>query len=419
MEPVKVIVVGAGMRGMGYAEFATHCPDKCQIVGVADPREWYRNNLKEKFNIPDNQVFSCWTEVAEAEKFADAVLICTQDNMHVEPSVAFAEKKYHILLEKPMAPSEEDCRTIVEAAVKNGVIFGVCHVLRYTAYTKELKRILDSGRIGEIITMQHLEPVGYWHQAHSFVRGNWRNEEESSFMLLAKSCHDMDWMRYIMGKKCTQVSSFGSLKHFRKEEQPKGASDRCVTCRIEPTCPYSAKKIYFNFYNKGLRGWPVDILTPEVDPENILQALENGPYGRCVYACDNDVVDNQVVNMQFEGGATASFLMTAFTAPGGRKTTIHGTRGEITGDSTMIKIYDYLTETTEEIDTSKIDTSVLGGHGGGDGGIMADFCEAISKNDPSLILTGPEVSLETHLMAFSAEKARLNGSVEPVRGLND
>ena len=175
---------------------------------------------------------------------ADAVIICTQDAMHAEPAVAFAKKGYAILLEKPMAPNEADCRRIVEAVKANGILFAVCHVMRYTRYTQMLKQVVDSGAIGEVVSLQHLEPVGYWHQAHSFVRGNWRNEQESSFMLLAKSCHDLDWIRYIMGEPCLSVSSFGALKHFNTSEKPAEAGERnpLPALRLRAQLPLFARR---------------------------------------------------------------------------------------------------------------------------------------------------------------------------------
>lgn len=416
MEPVKLIVVGAGNRGQAYAKFAECCPDKVKIVGVAEPREWHREDMAKRHSIPSEHVFKCWTELAKVPKFADGVIISTLDDMHVEPVEAFAKLKYHILLEKPMAPDEEGCRRIYQAIKENGVIAAVCHVLRYTAYTRKLKSIVDAGKLGEIVAVQHFEPVGFWHQAHSFVRGNWRNAEETSPMLLQKSCHDLDWLRYIIGKPCEKISSFGSLKHFKKSEQPIGAADRCLDCpaHVEAACPYSARRIYFGFMNKGMTGWPLDVVVPDATYESIEAALRTGPYGRCVYACDNDVVDNQVVNMLFEGGTTASFLMTAFSPHEGRKTTIHGTRGYLIGDSAKIRVYDFLTEQWTEYDTRQGDNSILGGHGGGDGGIMNDFVTAVATNDPSQILSGPDVSLETHLSVFAAERARLRGTVETV-----
>ena len=415
MKPVTFIVIGAGDRGSIYAQYALHFPEKMKVIGVAEPRETHRNRLIETHKIADDKTFSCWTEVAAKPKFADAVIISTQDAMHTEPARAFAKLGYHILLEKPMAPTADECKQIVAEVKKQNVMFAVCHVLRYTNYTQHLKQLLEANAIGEIISMQHLEPVGYWHQAHSFVRGNWRNTAESAFMLLAKSCHDMDWMRYIMGTKCLRVSSFGSLRYFKQENQPEGAADRCLDCptKIEQECPYSAKKIYFGFMEKGVTGWPVAVLNPYPTKENITEALAIGPYGRCVFACDNDVVDHQVVNMEFAEEKTATFTMTAFTQAAARKTRIFGTLGELEGDGREIKIFDFKTNESTIYDTTK-NNGIMQGHGGGDFGIMNNFVEAILANDPSKILTGADESLETHLMDFCAEESRLNRKIMEV-----
>ena len=240
MPPVKLIVVGAGSRGTDYAEYAVTHPDEAQVVGVAEPREHYRNHLAARHGIPASHAFEDWRQLAGRPRFADAAIIATPDALHAEPAIALAHLGYHLLLEKPLAPNAADCRRIVAAAKSNGILFAVCHVLRYTTYTKTVKAIVDSGALGEIISMQHLEPVGFWHQAHSYVRGNWRREADSSPMLLAKSCHDLDWIRHVMGRPFTHVASFGSLKHFRPENRPVGAADRCLDCPIEPECPYSA-----------------------------------------------------------------------------------------------------------------------------------------------------------------------------------
>lgn len=407
MNPVKLLIIGAGSRGNGYATYAGHNPDKAQIAGVAEPRALYRDEIVKRYSIPQENVYCDWREAAARERFADAVLICTQDAMHLEPAVAFARKGYHILLEKPMAPDEASCQAIVEAAKKAGVIFAVCHVMRYTTYTQALKRILDEGTIGEIVSVQHLEPVGYWHQAHSFVRGKWRNEAESSFMLLAKSCHDVDWLRYILGRRCLKVQSFGNLKHFRKSEKPAGASSRCVNCALEEKCPYSAVKIYVRDYiRKGSVQWPVDVVAPTPTEESVMEALRTGPYGRCVYECDNDVVDHQIVNMLFEGGASASMTMTAFNFHSGRRTRIFGTRGMIEGDGSSIRIDDFLTNTSRTVDTKATDAGILGGHGGGDLGLMRSFVDAVASDDPSKVLSGPDETLESHMMVFAAERSR-------------
>ena len=416
MTPIKLIIVGAGGRGTGYAEYALQYPDQLQIVGVAEPRDYYRQNLVNKHKIPPENVYSHWDGPVHREKFADGVIIATPDRLHYQPALAYANLGYHILLEKPMAQTELECREIVRTVKNKGIIFGVCHVLRYTTYTQKVKDIVDSGRLGQIINIQHLEPVGYWHQAHSFVRGNWRNTTESTFMLMSKSCHDLDWLRYIMGKRCTNVSSFGSLIHFRKENQPNGAADRCLDCKVETTCPYSAIKIYLGRLNAGESDWPLSILTPDLTLEGVTKALRTGPYGRCVYACDNDVVDHQVVNLEYEDKSTASFTMTAFTHQRDRETRIFGTLGELDGDGRFVRIYDYLTDKTEDIDTEiASDGSLLGGHGGGDYWLMNHFTRALLENNKSLILSGPDETLESHCMVFAAEKSRLDNRVVEIK----
>jgi predicted dehydrogenase len=411
--PVTAVVAGAGGRGTTYTAFALEHPDRLKIVGVAEPKEWNRRRIVEQHAIPPAAVFNDWRELAVQPRLADVVIIAMQDSMHADPAVEFAAKGYHILLEKPMAPNEPDCERIAVAIKQAGVLCAVCHVLRYTSYTQALKQVVDAGEIGEVVTLQHLEPVGYWHQAHSFVRGNWRNTQESSFMLLSKSCHDVDWIRYIMGSKCLSLSSFGTLKHFRPEGKPAaaGTAKFCLDCAYEAQCPYSAKKIYLGRLARGERGWPVDVVVPKPTEETLTAALRDGPYGRCVYECDNDVVDHQVVNMLFEGGRSAVFTMTAFNAGSHRKTRIFGTRGEIYGDGERIEVYDFLSDTQRVIETNTGDSSILGGHGGGDYGLMDRFVAAVAAGDQGIILSGADESLETHRMVFAAERARLEHRV--------
>jgi predicted dehydrogenase len=411
MQPVKLIIIGAGQRGAGYAAYAGHFPEQLQIVGVAEPRDFHRKQMMDEYRIPPENAATDWTELAARDKFADGAVVSTQDAMHADPAVALAAKGYHLLVEKPLAPTEEECKRIVAAATENGVMLAVGHVLRYTSYTRRLKALIDAGKIGDIVNIQRMEPVGFWHQAHSYVRGNWRNAQESSSMLLAKSCHDIDWIRYIMGSRCASVSSFGSLKHFKAAEKPDGAASRCVDCDCESDCPYSAIKIYMGRVKDGHTDWPVSVLTPEVTEECVLAALRDGPYGRCVYECDNDVVDNQVVNMMFEDGQTASFTMTCFNKGAHRETHVFGTRGHLYGNGSEIRHYDFLSGEEVTIDTNASDSSILGGHGGGDLGLMESFVTAIAQNDPTKILSGADESLESHLMVFAAERARIEHRV--------
>jgi predicted dehydrogenase len=230
-------------------------------------------------------------------------------------------------------------------------------------------------------------------------------------MLLAKSSHDLDWIRYVIGKKCTTVSSFGSLTHFHKGNKPETAGTNCMECDYEPECPYSAKKFYLELFERGKTGWPLSTITSEMTKGGIIHELRTGPYGRCVYECDNDVVDHQVVNMEFEGGETASFTMTAFTKARQRETRIFGTRGELYGNGKKIQIHQFLTGKTEIIDTSDDVPTSLADHGGGDYGLIDAFVSAVAQNNPKLILSGPEETLETHLMTFAAERSRKEGKI--------
>lgn len=410
---VKIAVCGAGGRGRtAYAPYIAAHPDLCEIVAVAEPLRQNREELVRRFSIPPENIFTDWTGMAAAPRLADAVIVATQDRMHVEPAVAFMEKGYHLLLEKPMAPTEAECRRIVETATRTGVIMAVCHVLRYNTYFRKLKELIASGVIGDLVTIRHVEKVGYWHQAHSFVRGHWRNSQESSPMILAKSCHDMDILNYLTGKRCLRLSSFGSLKHFKRSEMPAGATPRCLDCPHQTRCPYSAMEIYGKRLANKETGWPLSVVTHEFTEADLLKNLREGPYGRCVYLCDNDVVDHQVVAMQFEDAITAVFTMTAFSAKIARETAAHGTKGEIWGDGLTIHVSDYLTGQTQEIDPNvQGGADAAGGHGGGDTGIIRDFVAAVATNDKSKLISDATVSLDSHLMSFAAERSRLAGGM--------
>lgn len=392
-----------------------------KVVGVADPRKFARTKLQQQHKILDKNVFEDWHSIIDREKFADAVVICTPDRLHKEPAVAFAKKGYHVLLEKPMATNAEDCTAIVEACLQSNVMLSVGHVLRYDPVIHKIKELIDAGVIGDVIHIQHLEPVGFYHFAHSFVRGNWRNEAESSFALLAKSCHDIDLIHHWAGaRRCVKVSSFGSLSHFTKENKPTAAADRCLDCSVERDCPYSACKIYLDRVKQGHRGWPVSVICPNSLPdiESVTEALKTGPYGRCVYECDNDVCSNQVVNMEFEGGVTAAFSMVAFTEEMcKRRTTINGSKGELSYNGHDIQVFDFLTQRSKKHTAeSKVPSNYgMSGHGGADYHLMDAFISAVANNDPSFIRSGPEETLLSHLLVFEAERSRVeNRVVHPV-----
>eukprot|EP00092_Neocalanus_flemingeri_P017171 GFUD01018568.1.p1 GENE.GFUD01018568.1~~GFUD01018568.1.p1 ORF type:complete len:440 (-),score=136.50 GFUD01018568.1:115-1434(-) len=416
---VTVLVVGCGQRGQNYAAFALDFPSRMKVVGVAELLAHRRKRMQELYKLEDNKSVKHWEEFLTGEKLADAVIVCTQDQDHKAPAVAFAKLGYHILLEKPMAVTEEDCKEITRACEDSGVMLAVCHVMRYFPPVVKIKEIIDSGAIGDVMTINHTENVGFWHFAHSFVRGNWRNEASSTFSLMAKCCHDMDLIYFWVGEKpATAIQSFGSLQHFKEANQPAGASDRCLSCPVEKSCPYSAQKIYLN---PAAKHWPMSVVCDiEDDPANYKQALvaelETGPYGRCVYKCDNDVCDMQMVNIQFQGGAVANLTMTAFTKElCERFTRITGSKGEIKWEGAAdgpIVVYDFLTREEKEIKPDLIAPPARTcGHGGADFFLVNAFTKAVANDDPSMISSGPAASLASHMMVFNAEASRLAQNV--------
>ncbi len=414
--PVRIAVVGAGNRGLGYARWCAAHPERADVVAVCDPDPDARARVAQLFGLDEGHQFDDWTAMlAGGEPVADAVIVATQDRHHVDPAIAALRSGHHVLLEKPMATTPEACVAIVEAAERSGRMLGVCHPLRHTAYTRALTELVRSGRIGRVVGVQHLENVGWWHHAHSYVRGNWRSEGESAPMLLAKSCHDLDWMSHVVAAPIRRVSSIGGLHHFRPEQRPAEATDRCLDCPLQDTCPYSAVRIYLGAAAEGRYGWPVQVLTHEQSVAGVRRALEEGPYGECVYLGRNDVVDHQVVMMEFEGGAQASFTMSAFTPMRDRQTRIFGTHGCIEGDGDAIRLHDFATGATEERTGLRPTGAHAGaGHGGGDAGLMEAFVDAVATDDPSRMATTARDALASHLAAFAAERARHTGLPQDV-----
>ena len=401
---VKAILLGAGQRGNAYCDYALNNPDEIQIVGVAEPDSVRRKDFQKKHNIPELDCFDTWEDIFARDKWADALIICTQDNMHYEPAMTAIAMGYDILLEKPISPNPRECVEIAHAAEAKGVKVVVCHVLRYTPFFSKIKEIIDSGEIGDVVTVVHNENVGDLHHSHSFVRGNWGNSEASSPMILAKSCHDMDIMQWLVDKDCLRLSSFGSLSYFTKENCPQGAPARCTDgCKVED-CPYDARKLYLNSDNEWFRS--VAAGHYNATDEEVEIALKTGPYGRCVYQCDNDVVDHQVVSMQFQDGVTAIFSMSSLTPDTSRSIKIMGTKGQIKGHSTpkSIIINNFVERSEREIIADS-----EGGHGGGDVGIVEAFCAYVTGKNPGKTISEANISAQNHMLCFAAEKSRLEG----------
>ncbi len=412
MKKLTAVILGYGMRGQAYAKYSVDHPEELEIVAVAEPVEDKLNLAKRQHNLLEDKCFTTWEQLADLPKIADFAVISMQDNMHCEQSLKMIEKGYNLLLEKPMAPTAHECKLISEAAEKKGVKVIVCHVLRFTQFFCKIKDIIDNGDLGDIMSMVHMENVNDLHQSHSFVRGNWRNSKESAPMILAKSCHDTDIIQWLIGKPCKKVQSFGSLTHFTKENRPEGAPDYCVQgCPKADECLYNAVKLY---YDDKDNLWFRGVATNKVLPtdEEVMEAITTGPYGRCVYACDNDVVDHQVVNMEFEGGTTVSFSMNAFNK-GGRFIRIFGTMGELYGDmdENTIEVFSFKTREFTSYNLNKIGHDITSGHGGGDTGIMVDLMKYFGEDEQSKSICNINTSYMNHLICFAAEESRLNGTV--------
>ena len=448
--PIEALIIGAGDRGGDiYANYALRFPNEIKIVAVAEPIEERRKEIKEKHKLDSEKCFTGWELILKEEKLAEVAIIATQDRMHAEPAILAMQKGYDVLLEKPMATSIEDCKKLVEVSESTGKILQICHVLRYSPYFIHLKKIIESEKIGEIVNISWRENVSYWHYAHSYIRGNWHNREESSPMILAKSCHDMDLLFWLVGSPVLKINSFGNQLHFGRENQPEGAPDRCLDgCPVSDSCPYYAPRLYLELipllhtYRKSGRfqklfadlmlrfpsiakippfkklkkykGWPISVISKNLSSEGRIRALQETDYGRCVYAIeDHNIVDHQTVNLEFENGVTATFVMHGFSHEEGRTFRIDGTKGTIVGDFIIsdpkIIVYDSFKGTEKIYKGIKLDES----HGGGDDGLMNVFLQSIRKERNVDSVTTARNALESHLMAFAADISRIeNRTVE-------
>ena len=401
---IQAALIGAGSRGRhAYASYALKNPHEIKFIAVAEDNAERREKFAKEHGIPKEMQFSTWEDLLDQPKLCEALLICTQDRMHYEPTMKAITKGYKILLEKPMSAIPSESLEMAEYAEKHGSLLSVCHVMRYSTYYRALKKILDEQAIGRVTSIQWNENVGVLHQSHSFVRGNWRNSQESSPMILQKSCHDMDMLQWLVNAECTRVSSFGSLTYFKEENAPEGSTNRCTDgCAVERECPFSAIKMYLNEKDE----WPANVVTLEPTYEKRLEALKEGPYGRCVYRCDNDVVDHQVVNLLFDNEVTVAFTMSAFTNEINRTFQIMGTQGEIFGDHLRNEIeIKHFSGRVEKIYPEEVE----GGHGGSDTLIMEDFIKQVKSNEHSSTTSGI-VSAKSHLIAFAAEESRVTGN---------
>ncbi len=413
-DPITFAICGCGSRGLeAYAPYQKRHPEQMKIVAGADTRPERLRLLREQYGVPEEMCFASDEALLSRPRLADVLIVATQDRQHVPTALKALDLGYHVLLEKPISPELDECLQLQEKAHETGRIVVVCHVLRYTRFYASLEALLRQGAVGKIESIDAMEHVGYWHYAHSFVRGNWRRKDETSPMILAKSCHDMDILRWLAGERCLKVQSFGSLDYFNAAHAPEGAADRCLNagaCREK--CPYDAEKLYITGKDCSLSrtrgGWPSNVLVSEPTEEKIMDALRTGPYGRCVFHCDNDVVDHQTVNLEFAGNIHATFTMTAFTDKVYRTIKVAGTQGIVEGDTISNKLSLRRFGEEEQIIDLTTPPGSLSGHGGGDSGIMDQLCDLI-RSGGTEGLTSVDASVESHVMALAAEASRLRG----------
>ncbi|MCF7939667.1 MAG: Gfo/Idh/MocA family oxidoreductase [Spirochaetales bacterium] len=401
MEKITAVLVGAGDRGLNaYGNYAKNHPEEIQFVGVAELDDEKREKFKEVHDISDDMAFKDAKEMLSKERLADAVFICTNEKYHYEPAKLAMDKGYHILLEKPITIEPETSLEIGDMARDYDKTFMLGYVLRYTPFFYNLKKLIDEGKIGEVRSIQYTENVGVEHYSHSFVRGVFAKEAEAGPMLLSKSCHDMDIINWLMDGEVKEVSSYASESWFKEENAPADVPDRCTDgCPVSDECHFYAPRMYF----RDNPGFSTSVISVEQTKEAKMEALRNGPFGRCVYKCDNDVVDEQVINFEFDNGVTVAFTMNGYTSACDRRVKIMGTEGELRGHfgKNEIKIDEFLTGNTETYDIS----TVQGRHGGGDYYLASDFVKMV-RDQSGDNRTAVKNATMSHIMAFAAEKSR-------------
>ncbi len=423
---ITAILVGAGNRANVYASVSFDFPEKLKVVGLVDPNPERLEFMKKRFNVPDENCFDYVDALCKREKFADVVINGTMDQLHVDTAIPTLEKGYDLLLEKPFAVNEDEMNRLREVAKRNGAKVVICHVLRYTKFYRAIKEHLLKGDIGDIVSIEMCEHVNYHHMCVSYVRGKWRSEEVCfAPMLLAKSCHDVDLMMWMMNHtKPVAVSSFGSEFQYGPQNKPEGAGNRCmVDCPLEGECVYSAQKQYIDVLRWPQYVWNDDEKLRNMSVEEKAEHLRTvNPFGECAWNFDRGGnVDHQTMIVNFENGATGTFSMIGGAAKSERNIHIIGTKGEIKGNfesskyilRTLTPSKDYGGFTEQEFDLQVTGDMIgaKGGHGGGDRGLVLDFLEYINGHEPSVSCTMLEDSVISHHTVFCANEARKNGTV--------
>jgi len=405
--PVDAVLLGAGLRGRHvYGRWALANPEALRIVAVAEPDDARRAAIAREHGLATKNVLRDWRELLEQPRRAAVAIVATGDTLHVEPALAALDAGHHVLLEKPIAPDAADCVRIVARAEARGRILQIGHVLRYTPFYVRVREILASGAIGRVLGIHMQENVAYWHYAHSYVRGKFRNRTLAAPIVLAKTCHDLDLMIWFAGARPRRVAASGGLAHFTAGDAPDGAPARCTDgCPVQASCPHDALAFYLTPDERAARWWPYSDLGPDRSLAARRRALETGPYGVCVYRADNDVPDQLSLVVDFENGVTATFSMNGSASDERRTIHVVGSAGELRG-----VLHDGSLEVRRHR-SSEVERFTLGGspfdHYGGDPAMVAHFSDVVARERPDEVVASGRASLESHLLGFAAEESRL------------
>ncbi len=446
----RVLLLGAGLRGLDiYGQWMASHQEFVRVSGVADPNRIRRTKAARLFDLTEDQLYSTADELLDQRIPADYAFICTQDQLHTSIAVKAMEIGYDIILEKPIGVTEEECLTVYKTAKRLDRRVHLCHVLRYTGFFGAIKKSIDEGMIGDIIHIEQSEHISYWHFAHSYVRGNWNREEDSSPIIIAKCCHDLDIINWLLPERISTVASTGVLSWYRGEHAPEGAPKFCLDgCPHSETCSWYAPRLYmralplisgFRYSSNRflsfagnvilrfprLTGrifskikalsylsewdmWPSTAITDDLSREGKLKALESGSYGRCVFRCDNDVPDHQVVMMQTSSGVTATLTLEGHSYLEGRWVRINGSRGTLEGRFTLAdETLTYFDHFQGKRQLLWEDKNPVTGHGGGDMRLMESlFMNSRRDSDSTL-----EELLQSYRIGFAAERARKTHSI--------
>lgn len=402
--PVRIAMIGAGNRARKYLEYILSNPGEARLVAVVDPNELRRDEIAQKCNLPADRQYAAAEEFFAQGHIADAVIIVSPDNCHYAQSVAAINAGYHILLEKPVAQSVEEARDIARRAHQAGVVVNVCYVLHFHPYFIKLRELVNSGRYGRLVSVSHRAPVGIDRASHVYVRSMWGRKEKSGPLFTSKCCHDLDYLLWLTGAHCVRLGSYGTLRWFKEENAPAGSAARCVDCKVEESCPYSAVDLY-----KRRKDWisNFDIKPGETLDDAIDRELHDGPYGRCIYRCDNNVTDRQTVTMELDNGVIVDMTLDVFTTRNNRVTTLLMTGAEIEGDESTIRVTTFRPRTTEIYDFSETLNAPL--HAGADLLTVKNFLDAIHGR-PQDSHTSVEDAVESQELCDLIEQSRETSS---------